>query len=86
MAQQTCTVEAVVDILHTKVGVPREKLTDEGAAWEDVGVDSLGITETVLALEQEFAITIPDQQAFQTHNIGELVSLVNTIQTGSVQV
>lgn len=76
---QCCTTQQVYDILVSKVGVPQDTPLTEAASWEELGVDSLGITETVLSLEQELNVTIPDGDALKTRTVHELVELVNTV-------
>ncbi len=74
---QQCTVETVIDVLQEKVGVPSDTPDIETAAWEELGVESLGLVETFASLEHLLDIKIPDKQAMQTKNIQELVALIN---------
>jgi len=49
----------------------------EGAAFiEDLGADSLALVELVLALEERFAITIPDTEADKLRTVGDAVTFV----------
>ena len=79
MAAACCTTETVYTILTSKVGVPVSTPQSEASSWEELEVDSLGITETVLSLEQELHVTIPDGDALRTRTVGELIDLVNTL-------
>lgn len=74
-----CTTETVYTILTSKVGVPVSTPQSEASSWEELQVDSLGITEMVLSLEQELHVTIPDGDALKTRTVGELIDLVNTL-------
>ena len=56
-------VEKVKDIIVEELGVEREKLTDSASFMEDLGADSLDTVELVMALEEEFDIEIPDEDA-----------------------
>lgn len=76
MAKQ-CTAEMIIDILEEKVGVPSTIPFIRTRSWEDLGVESLGLTEVYSNLEQELDVAIPDEQASKTKNIQELVVLVN---------
>ena len=59
--------EAVADrvraIIAEQLGVKLEEVTDTASFIEDLGADSLDTVELVMALEEEFGIEIPDEDA-----------------------
>ncbi len=77
---QRCSVELLLDTLHSKVGLPLNTPDISTASWEDLGVESLGLTEVYTSLEHQFGITIPHEEAFSLKNVQELVAFVNAIQ------
>ena len=76
---QRCTAAMVVDILHKKVGVPLDTPNLEAASWEELGVESLGLTETFSSLEQILDIWLPHEEALQAQSVQELVSFINSV-------
>lgn len=76
---QYCTAELVIDILATKVGVPADTPHIDQATWEELGVESLGLSEACANLERALGITISQEEASQTNDIDELVSLINSL-------
>ncbi len=74
-----CSVQNMIAILHAKVGVPPGTPNIDTASWEELGVESLGLTEVCTSLEHQLGIAIPQEEAFSTHNIQELVTFVNSI-------
>ena len=72
--------QKVRDIIEKELGVEREKLTDEASFIEDLGADSLDIVELVMELEEEFEITIPDDQAEKIKTVGEAIDYIEREQ------
>jgi len=58
------TIETrVKKIIAEQLGVPEAEVTSEKAFVADLGADSLDTVELVMALEDEFDIEIPDEEA-----------------------
>lgn len=74
---QRCTSAMVIDILQTKVGVPASTPGIETATWEDLGVESLGLSETFASVALCTGVELPHEKALSARNVQELVSLVN---------
>jgi len=72
--------ERVVDIVSENLGVNKEQVTRETRFQEDVGADSLDIVELVMELEEEFEITIPDDQAEKIKTVGEAIDYIKQEQ------
>ena len=51
-------------------------ITDDAKFEEDLDVDSLGVVELLMALEDNFGVKIPDEEAEQITTVGEAVDLV----------
>ena len=58
--------------------VDPSKVTPEVKFQEDLGLDSLDAVEIVMAIEDEFAIEIPDQEADKITSIKEAVEFIST--------
>ena len=68
--------ERVKDIIVEELGVEREKLTNEASFMEDLGADSLDTVELVMALEEEFGIEIPDEDAEKITRVREATEYI----------
>ncbi len=66
----------LVDLLVEELGIDRDKITMEASFEEDLEVDSLGVVELLMALEDNFDVKIPDEEAEQIGTVGEAVDLV----------
>ena len=74
--------EAVSDrvraIIAEQLGVKLEEVTDTASFIEDLGADSLDTVELVMALEEEFGIEIPDEDAEKMSNVGESIKYIES--------
>ncbi len=72
--------EAVADrvkaIIAEQLGVKIEEVTDSASFIEDLGADSLDTVELVMALEEEFGIEIPDEDAEKMGSVGDAVKYI----------
>jgi len=59
-----------------QLGVEEETVAAESSFVEDLGADSLDVVELVMALEDEFKIEIPDDQAEKIVTVGDAVKFV----------
>lgn len=55
--------DKVKEIIVEQLSVEAEQVTPEASFTEDLGADSLDIVELVMALEEEFGLEIPDEDA-----------------------
>ncbi len=70
-------VEAkLIDRLAEELGLDREKITMAATFEEDLEVDSLGVVELLMALEDNFGVAIPDEEAERITTVGEAATVV----------
>jgi acyl carrier protein len=69
--------EKVKDIIVEELGVERDKLTADASFMEDLGADSLDTVELVMALEEEFGIEIPDEDAEKITRVKEATEYID---------
>lgn len=68
--------ERLVGVLVSELGLDAEKINDGAHFEEDLDVDSLGVVELLMALEDEFDVKIPDEDAESIMTVGQAVDLV----------
>ncbi|CAN5342254.1 acyl carrier protein [soil metagenome] len=68
--------ERVSKILAENLSVPEEKVTPEARFQEDLDADSLDLVEAVLALEEEFGVSIPEEEMEGVRTVGQAAQLV----------
>jgi acyl carrier protein len=59
-------------IIAENLGIDQDMIKDESNFVKDLGADSLNIVEVVMAIEEEYDIEIPDEDAETLHTVGEL--------------
>ena len=78
MAEKTSsTLEKVKDIIAKQLSVKPETVTDASNIAEDLGADSLDLVEILMALEDEFGISIPDEAIPQIKTIKDVVAFID---------
>ncbi|NRB73475.1 MAG: acyl carrier protein [Verrucomicrobiales bacterium] len=69
--------EKVKNIIVEQLGVSEDQVKPEAKFIEDLGADSLDTVELVMAFEEEFDITVPDEDAEKLTSVGEVTSYID---------
>ena len=72
-AKVTQIKDRVIDVVADQFGVPKEQIKFDTHFVNDLGADSLDVTELVMELEEEFAIHIPDDAAEKIQTVGQAI-------------
>ena len=62
----------IKDIIVEQLGVDPEKVKTEASFIDDLGADSLDIVELVMAMEEEFDLEIPDEDAEKLKTVSDV--------------
>ncbi|HEX7766111.1 MAG: acyl carrier protein [Nitrospiraceae bacterium] len=68
--------ERVKKIIAEQLGVEEDEVVPEASFVEDLGADSLDTVELVMALEEEFEIEIPDEDAEKILTVGKALDYI----------
>ncbi len=68
--------ERVKEIIVEQLGVEASQVTERAKFVEDLGADSLDTVELVMALEEEFSIEIPDEDAEKIVSVGDAINYI----------
>ncbi|MBU0568528.1 acyl carrier protein [bacterium] len=68
--------ERAKKIIVEQLGVEESQITLAASFAEDLGADSLDVVELVMALEEEFDIEIPDEDAEKITTVGEAIKYI----------
>ena len=71
------TFEKVCNIISAQLGFDTGFDFSQQTTWEELNADSLDLVEIVLAIEDEFDISIPDEAVAAMQNMGDLVEYID---------
>lgn len=71
------TLERVTQIIVDRLEVEADEVTLEAAIKEDLGADSLDVVDLIMELEDEFNLTIEEEDAEKINTVGDIVNYIN---------
>jgi acyl carrier protein len=70
-------IEKVKAVIVEQLNVEEQDVTEDASFIDDLGADSLDIVELVMALEDKFGISIPDEEAENIKTVGNAVEFIS---------
>ncbi|MCY3713026.1 MAG: acyl carrier protein [Gemmatimonadetes bacterium] len=70
--------DRVKEIIAEQLGVDGDQVTDNASFTDDLGADSLDTVELVMALEEEFDLEIPDEDAEKIVTVGDAIKYLQS--------
>ncbi|RMG11224.1 MAG: acyl carrier protein [Deltaproteobacteria bacterium] len=67
----------VKSIIAEQLGISEDTIKPDSAFIEDLGADSLDIVELVMAMEEEFEVEIPDEEAENIKTVADAINYIN---------
>ncbi len=74
--------DRVAELIVGQLGCTKEEVIPEASFIDDLGADSLDIVELVMAMEEEFNLEIPDDDAEQIQTIGDAINYLRQKANG----
>jgi len=69
-------LQKIKEIVADKLSISEDQVTEEASFIDDLGADSLDTVELVMALEDEFDLDIPDEDAEKLTTVGKAIDYV----------
>lgn len=73
-------IEKIRNIIASQLNLPMEKVLPTSKIVEDLGADSLDIVELLMSLEEQFGITLSDDQAAQMKTINDIAQVISSLK------
>ena len=70
------TIDKVKQLIADQLGKDVSEITDDKDLVKDLGADSLDAVELIMAIEEEFGVTISDEDGSNVKTVKDVVSLI----------
>ena len=71
------TMEKVVTLLSEQLGVDKDEITAGSDVVKDLGADSIDVVQLLMAMEDEFGVTVTEDDASNLKTVEDIVSLID---------
>lgn len=71
-------LDKIKDMLEKQFGIDKSKITEDSDIIKDIGADSLDIVEFLMDAENEWGITIEEEDVKNLHTIGDVVKYIES--------
>ncbi len=72
--------QQMVDIIVEQLSVEKDKVVPGASFVDDLGADSLDLVELIMAMEEEFDVEIPDEDAEKISTVQHAIDYVNNLK------
>lgn len=76
MAERSEIAERIIELVAEKMDKPKDEISEEKSFINDLGADSLDTVELMMDIEDEFDLSIPEEEAQKIQTIGDAVNYV----------
>lgn len=71
------TLDKVKELMAQQLNKKPEEITEDKEIVKDLGADSLDVVEMLMNLEEEYGITISDDEAIDVKTVGDIVKIID---------
>ena len=71
-------LDKIKDMLEKQLGIDKSKITEDSDIIKDIGADSLDIVEFLMDAENDWGITIEEEDVKNLHTIGDIVKYIES--------
>ena len=70
----------IIDLIADKLCKKKEQITLTSRLVEDLGADSLDVVELIMAFEDEFGVTLPDEDIASMKTVADVINYIKKLQ------
>ncbi len=71
-------VDKIKELIANQLNKSIDEITEEKEVVKDLGADSLDVVEMLMSLEEEFDITVPEEDAVNIKTVGDIINLIES--------
>ena len=72
--------EKIIELIAEKLCKKKEQVTLTARLVEDLGADSIDVVELIMAFEDEFGVSLPDEDIASMKTVGDIVNYINKLK------
>ena len=76
----TSTLDRIKSLLSSQLGIKEDRIQLKSRILEDLGADSLDLVELLMTLEDEFNVTVSDEEAVKLKTVEDIVKIIEATQ------
>ncbi len=69
-------IDKVKELISQQLGKDISEITEEKEIVKDLGADSLDVVEMLMSLEEEFDVTVPEEDAVNIKTVGDIIKVI----------
>ncbi len=73
-------IDKVKELVAEQLGISKDTIKPESDIVDDLGADSLDVIEMLMTLEEEYGISIPDDQISKVKTITQIAELIENLK------
>ncbi len=72
------SAETIKELIAKQLNKPVAEVTEDKEVVKDLGADSLDVMEMLMSLEEEYNITVAEDDAVNIKTVGDIINLINS--------
>lgn len=76
MADRSEVAARIIELVAEKMDKPKDEISEDKSIINDLGADSLDVVELMMDMEDEFELSIPEEEAQKLETIGSVIDYV----------
>ena len=72
--------EKIINLIADKLGKKKDAIKMDSRLVEDLGADSLDVVELIMTFEEEFGVSLPDEDVSKLKTVGDITKYIKNMK------